>query len=722
MKYTHYNDNRSIGASYVYIPATTPIGGGTDNQLVIKLALAKSVVFLIFFACCLIWGREAWGQQTLTINGSEGSEYVPISGLYVDQANLKSEFIIPSSDLTPMNGKNITKMCFFQWNDAWDPWNVTVDVFLKEVNQTTFSSAFLGQTGATTVYHGVLNANNSNDPMYVVFDNEFTYHGGNLLVGFYVTNSGTSYSCKFFGKTTSSFTAAWGYNSFNRIKFIPKVKFTYTSDNSCEEVVVGTESSTNTYVPLYGAYNKNYEQMIYTANDMGNTAGIINKIAFKSSKSDFKSRTLKIYMGTTTKTNFESNTDFVALDNLEEVYSGTLEIEPGWNVFDLQLPFNYDGHSNLIVAMYNTVTSTATTSSSFYYTSTTDDMTISAFHNTYDPSPSTTNWSSYSGNKYLRKTRPNIKFCMTNSDVESCVQIGNATNTTGYAPINLYSSPYNHSYTQQLYTAEEILAGGVACKVEKLKFQYSGGIYTVTVPIVVYLGQTSSSSLASSWISETSPENILTEVYRGSVTFNSTGWYELDVSSANYMWDGTSNILVAVKTTEKPNATGTFRYTSTASGDYKARYAATTDNSPIALNGNNVPTSATGTQSLQRPNITFCVTPFSCTPLSVDHLDVSQPNNDDFIDGRKLQVTWDEVEGVTYKLYYGVNDPSVDIDALWEVPNSIETDPVHSPYVATHLTNGKPYYFAIKPVGSGNYCSDNDPVVFPQTVTPVCRK
>lgn len=184
---------------------------------------------------------------------------------------------------------------------------------------------------------------------------------------------------------------------------------------------------------------------------------------------------------------------------------------------------------------------------------------------------------------------------------EHCATIGTGASAGQFAPIN--GSSLNYSYTQQVYTASEILAnGGMAGKIEKVKFRYSA-ILSSSVSIILYLGQTSSSSLESGWITDAS----LTPVYSGTLSFSSADWYEIDISSANYNWNGSSNILVAVKTTSKPSNNCTFLYTT---GSYQTR-SAYDASSQISLNGNNVPSSTTGTQSTQRPNISLCFSELS---------------------------------------------------------------------------------------------------------------
>ena len=80
---------------------------------------------------------------------------------------------------------------------------------------------------------------------------------------------------------------------------------------------------------------------------------------------------------------------------------------------------------------------------------------------------------------------------------------------------------------------------------------------------------------------------------------------------------------------------------------------------------------------------------------------------------RQVELTWDMVTGATYKLYYGVNNPPTD---GWVTPQNVT-----SPDIVPRLTNGRTYYFSLKPTGDGTtYCTDN-PLSPTVTATPNCE-
>ena len=177
-------------------------------------------------------------------------------------------------------------------------------------------------------------------------------------------------------------------------------EFTPTDSYS---VTVSVGTSTSSTAPLYGNYNSSYDQMIYTASQL-ETAGItgpctINKIGFNSSAANENARNPIIYICQTDKSSFNSTTDFISINEFTKVYDfndhSQWNITAGWNEFALDTPFDYDGSSNLVVAVHCGMASYKSTS--FYCSTTTSTQVIYAYHDSTDPIPTTYegNWANY---------------------------------------------------------------------------------------------------------------------------------------------------------------------------------------------------------------------------------------------------------------------------------------------------------------------------------------
>lgn len=191
----------------------------------------KKMKFYFALALALLGiGSVANADELTVYDGTNSNEYVPVYGNWAD-AYLKSEFVIPATDLADMNGATISALKFYFKEAPSKQWTGTFQVFLKEVPATTMSS-FSGIDGATIVYEGTFNVVSSQLP--IEFTSDYEYQGGNLLVGVYQTVKGNYASSSFYGVGQSYTSAVSGYNSTSLENvsatgraFIPKTTFTY---------------------------------------------------------------------------------------------------------------------------------------------------------------------------------------------------------------------------------------------------------------------------------------------------------------------------------------------------------------------------------------------------------------------------------------------------------------------------------------------------------------
>ncbi|MBQ3580827.1 MAG: gliding motility-associated C-terminal domain-containing protein [Bacteroidales bacterium] len=189
------------------------------------------------------------------------------------------------------------------------------------------------------------------------------------------------------------------------------VSYTIDVGDGCRKIGDGT--STQYSAPIYGNFKNSYDQIIYTAEEIG-TAGRITSIGFNSSSSNSVRRTVDIYIGETNRTSFSSSTDWIPVNQLEHVYGPvTWDITAGWNVFQLPEAFIYTGVGNLVIAMDCAATDYSSTS--FYYTPTTNTSVIYCYSDTYDAVPATI--TSYSGTTGTSTSRPNLKLCIEPCDI-----------------------------------------------------------------------------------------------------------------------------------------------------------------------------------------------------------------------------------------------------------------------------------------------------------------
>lgn len=200
---------------------------------------SKSLLSKLALVAILIvgGGNSAWGDDlvvTINENASNTNSSVPIPGSYVDnEVKGHAQFIIPSSDLTSLNGYEIKKLTFFTSGSSYatGSWgNATFSVYIKEVAKTTFDSAEYDDWDQMTLFYtGSLSV--SDNKMDISSNqNIYEYGGGNLLIGIKQTASGTSKYLSWIGANQSSSSKTAVYMGYNHVigqyNFIPKVALT----------------------------------------------------------------------------------------------------------------------------------------------------------------------------------------------------------------------------------------------------------------------------------------------------------------------------------------------------------------------------------------------------------------------------------------------------------------------------------------------------------------
>lgn len=195
-------------------------------------------------------------------------------------------------------------------------------------------------------------------------------------------------------------------------------------------LLVGT-GTTSGNMPVTN-YNYAYTQMIYTADNFDITGNILS-IQLKRSSYANVMNNMKVYIGTTDKNVFASNSDWVPEEALTLVYQGNFPAGTA-DAPDLDIPFStpfaYDGSSNIVIAISN-AHGNWNSIQNFYYTSTTATVLTnrSDDSDTYALHPGTAAGQAPQGN------RTNIEFCFeqTSCPNVTALAISNVTATSATA-------------------------------------------------------------------------------------------------------------------------------------------------------------------------------------------------------------------------------------------------------------------------------------------------
>ena len=121
------------------------------------------------------------------------------------------------------------------------------------------------------------------------------------------------------------------------------------------QIIIGSGDGTNVQIPSNNNRNFGISQQIYTAEEI-NASGNITSISFYNANTNTQAnrRLFNIYLAHTTKTSFESSSDWINVTGANMVYYGTsiVELLPNqWTTFNFSTPFAYNGVDNLVLVV-----------------------------------------------------------------------------------------------------------------------------------------------------------------------------------------------------------------------------------------------------------------------------------------------------------------------------------------------------------------------------------
>jgi hypothetical protein len=201
-----------------------------QNQLNIKRGLLSKLVLLV---ALFLGSSNAWGETVTVCSGSDTNSSIPFNkstGSTSTTYNIHSQFIIPSTELGGLTNIIITGLVFETSQEAIDLKSVEYDIFLGEVNYTTFTSetAYVDWGSLDNVYSGTL-SNITSNKLSITLATSYKYNGRNLLIGFKKKTAGTSSPSliTWIGKNQTGNSAICMEYSNNVQKFLPKMTITY---------------------------------------------------------------------------------------------------------------------------------------------------------------------------------------------------------------------------------------------------------------------------------------------------------------------------------------------------------------------------------------------------------------------------------------------------------------------------------------------------------------
>jgi len=140
------------------------------------------------------------------------------------------------------------------------------------------------------------------------------------------------------------------YNSYGDATGCPV--WSFTTRKEYEWIVYAGE--TPMLSPVVPGANYSYSQMIYYSSELGSPHHMIDSLAYYwTGPASVNSTDWTVYLANTTRSVFVGMSDFVPLDSLTQVFSGTVNLpaDPGWVTILLPVPFEYNPDMNLLIAV-----------------------------------------------------------------------------------------------------------------------------------------------------------------------------------------------------------------------------------------------------------------------------------------------------------------------------------------------------------------------------------
>ncbi len=153
------------------------------------------------------------------------------------------------------------------------------------------------------------------------------------------------------------------------------------------QVSIGDGTATNRNLPIEPYYGYSYSQVIYLQSEIY-VAGDITTLTWDFAGSSIdNSNDWTIYIGHTTKTEFTSNTDWIPLSSMTQVFSGTVSVDANNKVVVDITDFTYNNTDNLVIAVDENASSYNGSSDDFNCSAVSNDRAIEYHGDSTNPDP-----------------------------------------------------------------------------------------------------------------------------------------------------------------------------------------------------------------------------------------------------------------------------------------------------------------------------------------------
>ena len=172
---------------------------------------------------------------------------------YADDAQ-HTQFVMPKSDLSALNGKTITSLTFYSTGGSWTSTGTFTMKLNNSISSTSIGTNFINTSSWTTYFTGTVTIN-SDGSMTIPVSGNFTYNSSYpLWIDFQLPEDDKNYSdVYFYGQNKSSATGLYTNSSSisegspgTSVSFLPKTTFTYTISVTTPTVTTDSQATSIT--------------------------------------------------------------------------------------------------------------------------------------------------------------------------------------------------------------------------------------------------------------------------------------------------------------------------------------------------------------------------------------------------------------------------------------------------------------------------------------------
>ena len=238
---TYSINTTNLGTGGNLVITYSPDNEGTHNATITLTSPGATPVTIT------INGTAAIKADATIADGTDTNYNLPIYGNQYANKQI-NQMIYPASMLTEIEGKKLKSMKFYSTGI-----NFSGGVFNVSMGTTTLTTFprnnYSRITGLTTVKTGQIAVSGGTE-LVITFDEPYEYNGGNLVIDFEVTSTGTNSTTYFYGINPGGYTSfnSYGatinnngrYETGSRRQFLPKVTFEWEVE--VDPVTAGTVS------------------------------------------------------------------------------------------------------------------------------------------------------------------------------------------------------------------------------------------------------------------------------------------------------------------------------------------------------------------------------------------------------------------------------------------------------------------------------------------------